>query len=147
MLGGFTVEGLDLYTVVRRHGCWPWQTGEAREASRSAYLVAELIRLLIGAVLAGAAAKSGQVNTAVAALAVGIAAPLIVDRLSRVVPLSYAEPTQTHAVPGTPLEPATTIPSVNSQASASLLPATSSQSSSPTSQPVEDTTPTDTAGR
>ncbi len=92
MLGGFTVEGLDLCTVVRRYGCLPWQTGKAKEASRSAYLVAELIRLLIGAVLAGAAARSGQVGTAVAALAVGIAAPLIVDRLSRMVPLPRSEP-------------------------------------------------------
>ncbi|WP_462188490.1 MULTISPECIES: hypothetical protein [unclassified Frankia] len=87
LFGGFAVEGLDLYTTVRRRGRWPWQTGKSQEAGPWAYLVAELVRLAIGAGLAAAAGASGQVDTAFAALAVGVAAPLVVERLARAVPL------------------------------------------------------------
>jgi hypothetical protein len=86
--GGFAVEGLDLYGAVRRHGCWPWRARGPREVGAVGYFVAELIRLVIGSVLASALAESSQITTAFGALAVGVAAPLIVERLTRVIPLT-----------------------------------------------------------
>lgn len=86
--GGFAVEGLELYTAVRRHGHWPWRVRGPREVGAPGYVVAELIRLIIGAGLAGAAEASGQITSAVGALAVGVAAPLIVERLARAIPLT-----------------------------------------------------------
>ncbi|WP_152989870.1 hypothetical protein [Frankia sp. ACN1ag] len=90
LFGGFAVEGLDLYAAVRRHGRWPWQRGRSREAGPRAYLVAELVRLAIGAGLAAAAGTSGQITTPFAALAVGVAAPLVVERLSHAIPLEVS---------------------------------------------------------
>lgn len=103
LFGGFAVEGLDLYTAVRRHNRWPWRTGtRRREAGPWAYLCAELIRLAIGAGLAGAAAASDQVTTPIAALAVGVAAPLVIERLARAVPLDTSPaPAQAAASPPT----------------------------------------------
>ena len=86
--GGFAVEGLDLYGAVRRYGCWPWRVPGPREVGAVGYFVAELVRLVIGSVLASALAESGQITTAFGALAVGIAAPLIVERLTRAIPLT-----------------------------------------------------------
>lgn len=86
----FAVEGLDLYAAVRRHGCWPWRVRGPREVGAVGYVVAELIRLVIGSVLASALAESSQVTTAFGALAVGVAAPLIVERLTRAIPLTDA---------------------------------------------------------
>jgi hypothetical protein len=116
LFGGFAVEGLDLYVAVRRRGCWPWQTGKTgnpgkpREAGPLAYVVAEVIRLLVGGGIAWAAATSGQVSTPVAALAVGIATPLLVERLTRFVPLPVetAERSVVAAPSNTALEENTT---------------------------------------
>lgn len=86
--GGFAVEGLDLYGAVRRRGCWPWRARGPREVGPVGYFVAELIRLVIGSILASALAESSQINTAFGALAVGVAAPLIVERLTQAIPLT-----------------------------------------------------------
>ncbi len=102
LFGGFAVEGLDLYTAVRRHGRWPWQSGKPREAGPWAYLIAELVRLAIGAGLALAAGASDQITTPFAALAVGVAAPLVVERLTRAIPLDLtvaAAPADVRASP------------------------------------------------
>jgi hypothetical protein len=88
LFGGFAVEGLDLYGALRRRGCWPWGGPEPREVGIIGYAVAEAIRLIIGGGLAGAAAASGEVTSAAGALAVGVAAPLIVERLARAIPLT-----------------------------------------------------------
>lgn len=96
--GGFAVEGLDLYGAVRREGCWPWRVRGPREVGAVGYLLAEVIRLVIGGILASALAESSQITTAFSALAVGVAAPLIVERLTRAIPLTDSVP---HAVPTT----------------------------------------------
>jgi hypothetical protein len=98
LFGGFAVEGLDLYGAVRRRGCWPWQARGPREVGAAGYLVAELVRLLIGSGLACAFAESRQVTTAFGALAVGVAAPLIVERLTRAIPLTDSRHDTTTAV-------------------------------------------------
>lgn len=92
LFGGFAVEGLDLYGAVRRRGCWPWQARGPREVGAIGYFVAELVRLAIGSGLAWALMESGQVTTAVGALAVGVAAPLVVERLARTIPLTDPVP-------------------------------------------------------
>ena len=88
LFGGFAVEGLDLYGAVRRRQCWPWQVRGPREVGAAGYVVAELVRLAIGSGLALALAQSEQITTAFGALAVGIAAPLIVERLTKSIPLT-----------------------------------------------------------
>jgi hypothetical protein len=88
MFGGFAVEGLDLYGAVRRRGCWPWRARGPQEVGAAGYFVAELVRLVIGSGLALASVASSQVTTAFGALAVGVAAPLIVERLTRAIPLT-----------------------------------------------------------
>lgn len=98
LFGGFAVEGLDLYGAVRRRGCWPWQARGPREVGAAGYLVAELVRLLIGSGLASAFAESRQVTTAFGALAVGVAAPLIVERLTQAIPLTDSTHDTTTAV-------------------------------------------------
>lgn len=80
-LGGLIVDALEFYRVVRNNGGrWP-------EDMRSlAFLVAELIRLGVGAILAVAFASSGHVSDTLGALAVGAAAPLIAEKLARQIP-------------------------------------------------------------
>lgn len=88
LFGGFTVEALDLYAAVLRRGRWPWRVRGPREVGVLGYFVAELFRLLISAGLAAALAEAGQINTPFGAVAVGIAAPLIVERLVQTIPLA-----------------------------------------------------------
>jgi hypothetical protein len=65
LFGGFAVEGLELYTAYQRYRRWPWQRPGGGENSTAngadqelgevgvwGYVVAEAIRLLIGAGLA-----------------------------------------------------------------------------------------------
>jgi len=88
LFGSFAATGLDFRYAVHRHGCWPWNIQNAREVGAFGYCLVELMRLGIGAGLASAAAASGQLPTEVGALAVGIAAPMIVEHLARWVPLT-----------------------------------------------------------
>jgi hypothetical protein len=90
LFGSFAVEGLDFYTAVVRQQRWPWHTqvDGPHKTGVLGYCVAELIRLVIGGGLAGGAMLSGQIGTPFAAIALGIAAPLVVQRLSRQIPLT-----------------------------------------------------------
>lgn len=94
LFGGFAVEGLELYAALRRHGQWPWKLqappGPMRvpEAGLRGYAIAEMVRLLIGAGLACAAAETGQVAGPLGALGVGVAAPTIIGQLAKVIPLA-----------------------------------------------------------
>lgn len=51
-----------------------------------AYFAGEIIRCLIGMGLAWAAAATGQISGALAAVAIGAAAPVIIDQISQAVP-------------------------------------------------------------
>jgi hypothetical protein len=100
LFGGFAVEGLELNVAWQHHRCWPWQApvGDGKPANGPAaplpeagvwgYVVAELIRLLIGAGLAWAAAATGQVAGPLGALGVGAAAPTIIGQLARAIPIT-----------------------------------------------------------
>jgi hypothetical protein len=84
LFGGFAVEGLDFYRAFKAGSPMPWrerQTHGQRVPHGVLYLVVTVIRLAIGGGLALAAAQSDQVTTPLAAVAVGVAAPLIVERL------------------------------------------------------------------
>jgi hypothetical protein len=104
LAGGFVVEGLDFYTAVRRHGKWPWNVaGAGPTAGPRGYAIAELVRMIIGAVLAAGVAASGQVSGAMGAIAVGVATPMIVERLTKLVPLGLpAAPDTAKPQPATP---------------------------------------------
>ena len=81
LLGGGIVDGLEFWREVRTNG------GRCPEEFRTmAYLVAEAIRLGVGAVLAVAFGLHGQVTAPLGALAIGVAAPLIVEKMSKQLP-------------------------------------------------------------
>lgn len=81
LLGASFVEGWDLYTAIHTAKDFPWkQEGRLKLAP---YSVAAAIRLGIGAGLAAVLADSGQVAGAVGFVAVGIAAPKILQQLAR----------------------------------------------------------------
>lgn len=102
LAGGFVVDGLEFYTAVRRYGCLPWKVkGPGLEAGRVAYLIAESVRMLVGGILASGAASSGQVSGPLAAIAIGVAAPLMVERLTALIPLSQAS--GAHQLPVSPV--------------------------------------------
>ncbi|MEY9895226.1 hypothetical protein ABIA31_008915 [Catenulispora sp. MAP5-51] len=96
LFGGFAVEGLEFYSLLRRDGRWPWQPPKDNSALDPAevglrgYLVGEIIRLLIGAGLAWAAASTGQISGPLGALGVGAAAPTIVGQLTKSIALTTA---------------------------------------------------------
>jgi hypothetical protein len=108
ILGGIVIEGLDFYNAVRQHGKAPWHvTGKGgQRISAGIYLAAELVRLLIGGIVAGAAAASGQISGPLIALALGVATPLAVERLVTLIPLaprtSPGAASQTAMPPGLP---------------------------------------------
>lgn len=81
MLGGALVVGLEFVSTVRRTGDWPWK---ARTKLRPGpYAVATLVRLLLGSGLAAAAGQSHLVTNALIAVTIGIATPLIVEKLAQ----------------------------------------------------------------
>jgi len=80
-IGGFVAEGLPLWRMVQQNnGIWL-----PRYRTRD-FFIAEVLRLIIGAILAVALGESGQVTGAIGALGVGIAAPAIIDKLSEQLP-------------------------------------------------------------
>src|SRR5450755_3321685 len=86
LFGGFAIAGLDLHASLRHRGCWPWQARKGDpdpEISPAAYFTGEIIRMVIGAGLAWAAASTGQISGPLGAVGIGAAAPIILDQFSR----------------------------------------------------------------
>jgi hypothetical protein len=89
LFGGFIVDGLEFWHLVRdAKGGWPVQYRSC------AFIAAEVVRLGIGAGLAIAFGKSGQVSGVIGAIAIGAAAPIIVEKLSHQLPLLPDSPTE-----------------------------------------------------
>lgn len=94
LFGGFAVSGLELQGLIRRRGCmpWRWRPGPkdaplaVPEITAPAYFTGEIIRCVISMGLAWAAAATGQIAGALAAVAIGAAAPLIIDQISQAAP-------------------------------------------------------------
>jgi hypothetical protein len=76
LIGGALVDGIEIWKVVRTNGgTWP------RRYRTPGYLIAELIRLLAGASLATIFGISGQIQGPLGALAIGVTAPLIIEKM------------------------------------------------------------------
>jgi hypothetical protein len=102
--GGLAVELVEFYGAIRRVGNWPWNLpGEPR---RSVLLVAVVIRIILGAILAGALGASEEVSGAMGALAAGVAAPLLVEQLKRLPghPVQTSPELEPGGAPGTSLD-------------------------------------------
>jgi hypothetical protein len=82
LLGGAVVAGLDFSAVIAHLGDWPWR---GRKKLRGGpYLAGTTVRLLAGGGLAAAFGQSGLVSNALMALTIGVATPLIVEKLAQV---------------------------------------------------------------
>jgi hypothetical protein len=90
LFGGFAVEGLEFAAAIRRIAGWPWQ--QPNEPGLLPLMVSVVIRLVIGSGLAIAAGTSGQISGPFGALAVGAAAPLLVEQLARQIPQTTITP-------------------------------------------------------
>jgi hypothetical protein len=80
LFGGAAVEGLEWSAVMRR-GRWPWN----KRLRVGPVVTAVVIRLGIGGGLAGAIGAGGSMNQ-LGALSIGIAAPLIIEKIAQQVP-------------------------------------------------------------
>lgn len=113
LAGALCVEAWELYRGIRHSPEWDWRAPIPQ--GLAAYLFSVAIRMLMGAVVAGAAAASDQVSGALAAVGLGIAAPLVIEKFAREVPLDGATGVDHHtalAAPETrPVEPSRTLPS------------------------------------
>ena len=81
LFAALALECLDLLSALRRVGRPPWRG--AGEPGAVPYAVSAAIRCLAGAGLAAGVAAAGQVTTAAAAAAIGLAAPLLLTHLVR----------------------------------------------------------------
>ncbi|GAA3046747.1 hypothetical protein GCM10010448_32060 [Streptomyces glomeratus] len=81
LTGSSAVEALDLYRAIQRVKGYPWRMPD--EIPLGPYLVAIIIRNALGAGLAAGFGSSGQIAGPLGAIAVGIAAPKIVEQLLR----------------------------------------------------------------
>ncbi|MFJ2215405.1 hypothetical protein ACIQVO_29840 [Streptomyces sp. NPDC101062] len=102
LLGSGVAEALNLSSSMHPSGPhrrwrWPWD----RKADRPVMLVAIGLRLFAGGGLAAALGASGYLDSETAALAAGVATPLMVARLFQLLPL-YDE----SSAVGEPLRPA-----------------------------------------
>lgn len=88
--GGFALEAIQFYGAIRRTGDWPWRT--KGEPGPLPLLVSVLIRVGLGLGLAWAAAETNQINGPIAAIAVGVAAPLIIEQMAKRIPVEGREP-------------------------------------------------------
>ncbi len=90
--GGLSIEGIQFYGAIRRTGKWPWKIkGEPRPLP---LFISVVIRVGVGFGLALAAAETGQVSGPLGAIAVGIAAPLVIEQMAKRVPLDAQSSTE-----------------------------------------------------
>jgi hypothetical protein len=88
--GGLAVEAIQFYGAIRRTGRWPWRA--KGEPGPGPLLVSVLIRVGVGLGLAWAAGATNQIGGPLAAIAVGVAAPLIIEQMARRVPVEGNAP-------------------------------------------------------
>lgn len=90
LLGGLCVEALALHALIHKAEDWTWR--KPIPQGLAAYLISVIVRSGAGAGLAAAAAGSGQVSGSFGALGLGVAAPLIVEKLSKAIPVNDIPP-------------------------------------------------------
>jgi len=106
LAGSAAVEALELYRAIQRVKGFPWRMPD--EVPLAPYLVAVVIRNALGAGLAAAFGSSGQIAGPLGAVAVGVAAPKIVEQLLRQGlshPAVEPAPSQATPTPPTPGDP------------------------------------------
>jgi hypothetical protein len=79
--GGLSVEAIEFYGVIKSHKRWPWQL--SGEPGAGPLAVSVFIRIGLGLGLAWAAGDTGQVPGPLGAIAVGVAAPLLVEQMTK----------------------------------------------------------------
>ncbi|GIM90425.1 hypothetical protein [Paractinoplanes toevensis] len=94
LFGGFAVEGLELSAVIRRTGRFPWKRRGG--PGLAPFLVSVIIRFGVGAGLAAAVGSTGSTSP-LSALAVGVAAPLIIEKLAQQIPVEPAPAIETRS--------------------------------------------------
>ncbi len=88
--GGLAVEAIQFSGVLRRTGTWPWNIeGEPPAGLWSASV---LIRVGLGLGLAVAAFQTGEIAGPIGAIAIGVAAPLIIEQMGQDAPLVRGDP-------------------------------------------------------
>jgi hypothetical protein len=95
LLGGFAVEGIEIAAMLRSTGNWPWRPRK----KAAPFLASVVIRLAVGAALAAAVGATGPTGP-LSAFAVGVAAPLIIEKLAQQIPvIPESSATQRNALP------------------------------------------------
>lgn len=87
LAGGVCVEALELYGYIRKTPKWSWRT-PIHEIPFGGYVLSIILRCGIGGLVVAAAAAGGQVGGAFGAFGLGVAAPLVIEKLTRAIPLS-----------------------------------------------------------
>jgi hypothetical protein len=80
-MGAGAIEAWDLYGAIHRVKGFPWRMPD--EVAFAPYLVSVFIRVLLGVGMAIAFVASGQADGPVGVLAIGIAAPKLLEQLAR----------------------------------------------------------------
>ena len=88
LAGGFCVELWNLHRLTRQTA-WSWRRPIPQ--GLSAYVTAALTRLAIGAIVAAAAAAGDEIRGVWVAFGLGVAAPVVIQRLAADVPLAGGE--------------------------------------------------------
>lgn len=112
LAGGLCVEALELYGSIKSaEGGWSWRRPIPQ--GFAAYVVSVVIRVGIGGIVAAAAVGAHQVEGSLAALGLGVSAPLVIERLARAVPL-VSEAQVVASTTGQPATAAARTPSARS---------------------------------
>ena len=80
-MGAAAIEAWDLYGAIHRVKGFPWKFDG--EVALAPYLVSVVLRVLLGIGMALAFVASGQAGGPVGAVAIGIAAPKLLEQLAR----------------------------------------------------------------
>jgi hypothetical protein len=89
LIGASAIEAWDLYSAIHRVKGFPWKF--AGEVALAPYLVSVALRVLLGVGMAIAFVASGQAAGPVGAVAIGIAAPKLLEQLARQVGSQVSE--------------------------------------------------------
>jgi hypothetical protein len=80
------MEALELYAHIRHAPKWDWRS--PIEQGMVAFVVAVVLRVGVGSALAAVFAGSHQVSSPLVAFTLGVAAPMVVARLAKAIPLT-----------------------------------------------------------
>jgi hypothetical protein len=106
--GGLAIEVLDFIKGVRRVHTWPWRYPYG--PGGGPYLVSVLGRAAASALIAGAAGASVNGMTPLIAVALGAAAPLILEKLSQQIPVQAGLPATISTIAAPPAADTPTLP-------------------------------------